>query len=66
MVSAVERCSMLATVSSGTGVPLAALAPEEVFRRCWARSHAADPSPAHLAAFHELLEAPGGDEGEEA
>ena len=67
------RLARLALAAGGHGrplfepaVPLAALAPEEVFRRCWARSHAADPSPAHLAAFHELLEAPGGDEGEEA
>ncbi len=67
------RLARLALATGGHGrplfepaVPLAALAPEEVFRRCWARSHAADPSPAHLAAFHELLEAPGGDEGEEA
>ena len=41
---------------AGEAVPLSALAPEEVFRRCWARVHGAAPSPAHLAAFHELLE----------
>ena len=39
----------------GLAVPLAALAPEEVFRRCWARAHGGDPPPAHLAAFRELL-----------
>ena len=41
----------------GLAVPLAALAPEEVFRRCWARAQGGDPSPAHLAAFRELLAA---------
>jgi len=49
---------------AGAAVPLSALAPEEVFRRCWARVHGAEPSPAHLAAFHELLE--GAHDGEAA
>ena len=51
---------------TGAAVPLSALAPEEVFRRCWARAHGAEPSSAHLAAFHELLEAAHDRDGEAA
>ncbi|SMH38506.1 exonuclease SbcCD subunit D C-terminal domain-containing protein [Azospirillum agricola] len=40
---------------SAPAVELAALAPEDVFRRLHRRSHAGDPDPALLAAFHELL-----------
>ena len=47
-----------------TALPLSALDPEEVFRRCWARRHAAEPAPAALAAFHDLLEAVHQGEGE--
>ncbi|WP_207462035.1 exonuclease SbcCD subunit D C-terminal domain-containing protein [Azospirillum sp. SYSU D00513] len=36
-------------------IELAALAPEDVFRRLYARSHEGEPSPALLAAFHELV-----------
>ena len=45
-------------------VPLSALAPEEVFLRCWQRSHSGEPSPAHLAAFQELLESTYSGDGE--
>ena len=59
------RLVRLATESGGDGrsladgagaVALATLAPEDVFRRCWQRSHRAEPAPEHLAAFHELLD----------
>ena len=41
---------------SAPRVELAALSPEEVFRRLYARSHEGEPDPALLAAFHELVE----------
>ncbi len=50
---------------AGPAVPLSVLAPEEVFRRCWARGLRSEPSPAHLAAFHDLLETVHGQEDAE-
>ncbi len=41
---------------------LADLNPEEVFRRCYERSHQGEPPEALLAAFHELLEEVGREE----
>ena len=46
-------------------VQLSVLAPEEVFRRCWARGYRTEPSPAHIAAFHDLLESAHAQEGGE-
>lgn len=40
---------------SAPAVELADLAPEEVFRRLHRRSHAEEPDPDLMAAFHELL-----------
>jgi exonuclease SbcD len=36
--------------------PLQELVPEQVFRLCYERAYAGDPSPELLAAFHDLLE----------
>jgi len=41
---------------SAAGIELSALAPEDVFRRLYARHHEGEPDAALLAAFHELLE----------
>ncbi len=39
------------------GIDLSMLTPEDVFHRIYHRHHDGDPSPALLAAFHELVEA---------
>ncbi|MCG5244284.1 exonuclease SbcCD subunit D C-terminal domain-containing protein [Azospirillum doebereinerae] len=46
-----------ALADSAPVIELADLAPEDVFRRIHRRSHEADPAPALMAAFHELLTA---------
>lgn len=40
---------------SAPPLDLATLAPEEVFRRLYARNHEGEPDPALLAAFHQVL-----------
>lgn len=45
-----------ALAESMPNVELAALAPEDVFRRLYRRSHDGEPDPALLAAFHSLIE----------
>jgi exonuclease SbcD len=52
-----EGAPLADAVSSDGGRTLSDLAPEEVFRQCFARRYEGAPSPALLSAFREVLEA---------